>query len=150
MKLLASFSGGKDSMLSIDRAMEQGHHIVGLITTTKEDVSWFHDLPIPFLQKVADALDMPFYPLLARGGADYTTDYVEKLKALVEQTGAEGIIFGDIDLEDHRKWCEGLANAAEIEAVFPLWGDGRKALVEEFLDKGYKTVIKKVDKKKAG
>ena len=37
MKLLASFSGGKDAMLSVDRALADGHEILGLITTIKDE-----------------------------------------------------------------------------------------------------------------
>ena len=150
MKLLASFSGGKDAMLSVDRAMDHGHEMVGLITTIKDDRSWFHDIPLPLLQQVADALQMPFYPIMTRGGLDYQVDYVHHLRKIIRKTGAEGLIFGDIDLEDHRKWCENLAREAGIEAVFPLWGEDRRSLVEEFIEKGYQTVIKKVDKKKLG
>lgn len=150
MKLLASFSGGKDSMLSVDRIIDQGHEITGLITTCREGASWFHDLPLDLLQSMAELLDLPFYPIQTGSGEAYTRDYIQSLKSLAQKTSAEGIVFGDIDLADHRKWCESLAEAAGLEAVFPLWGEGRKALVEEFLQKGYKTVIKKIDKKKLG
>ncbi len=149
MKLLASFSGGKDSVLSIDRAIRE-HEIVGLITTFKDKESWFHEIDGDFMDKMAEAIGIPIFKIKTRGGSDYTQDFKAELKKIAQQTGAQGIIFGDIDLEPHRQWCESIAEAAEVEAVFPLWNGNRKALVEEFLDKGYQTVIKKVDKKKLG
>lgn len=148
MKLLASFSGGKDSILSLDRAIEQGDEIVGLITTMKGDESWFHEIGTDLLDKISSAMNIPIYKIQVRGGAEYTADFVDNLKRIAEETKADGIIFGDIDLKEHRYWCEDIAEDAGIEAVFPLWQGDRRALVFEFLDKGYKTKIKKVDKKK--
>lgn len=150
MKLLASFSGGKDAMLSVDRALADGHEILGLITTIKDESSWFHDLPLDLLESMADALDFAFYPIQVRGGDGYKEDYAQQLKKISQASGAQGILFGDIDLEDHRLWCESLAAEAGVQAIFPLWGEERRALVEEFLHKGYKSIIKKVDKKKLG
>lgn len=147
MRLLASFSGGKDSVLSIDRAIQE-HEIVGLITTFKDKESWFHEIDGDFMDKMSAAIDIPIFKIKTGKGADYTQDFQEALKKIAKDTGAEGIIFGDIDLEPHRQWCESIAEAAQIEAVFPLWNGSRKELVQEFLDKGYQAVIKKVDKKK--
>lgn len=53
MKMLASFSGGKDSMLSLDRAIEQGYEIEGLFVTVDADgSSWFHDINNDVLEAV--------------------------------------------------------------------------------------------------
>lgn len=150
MKLIASFSGGKDSMLSIHRAQEMGHEIMGLITTFKGEQSWFHEIDLELLEKIADSLSLPLYTVQTSGGADYKTDFAQALKDIAAKTGIQGIVFGDIDLEDHRKWCESLAKEAGLKAVFPLWGEDRRQLVSEFLDLGYKTAIKKVDKTKLG
>lgn len=148
MKLLASFSGGKDSILSIDRAINQNHEIVGLITTMKDDESWFHEIDKSLLDKISKSLNIPIYKINVRGGADYTQDFIENLKEIIDKTNAEGIIFGDIDLMEHRKWCEGIAKKSDTTPIFPLWQEDRKKLVLEFLEKGYRTIIKKVAKEK--
>ena len=150
MDLLASFSGGKDSILSIDRALESGHKVVGLVTTMKGDESWFHEINWELLDKISESLNIPIYKIAVRGGADYTKDFIDNIIKIANEISVDGIIFGDIDLTEHRKWCESIAEKAGISAVFPLWQGNRKELVMEFLDKGYKTKIKKVDKKKLG
>lgn len=149
MRLLASFSGGKDSILSIDRAMQE-HELVGLITTFRGEESWFHEIGAELMDKIAEALGIPIFKIQVGGGAKYTEDFVQAISTIAEEVSADGILFGDIDLIPHREWCEGIARAAELQAVFPLWGGERKALVEEFLDKDYVTIVKKVDKKKLG
>lgn len=149
MKVVASFSGGKDSVLSIDKAM-RSHEVVGLITTFKGEESWFHEIDGRFMDKIAEAMNIPLYKIQTGGGAAYTEDFKRELKRIAEESQAEGIVFGDIDLPAHRQWCEEIANAAGLEPIFPLWMQNRKDLVMEFLERGYRTVIKKVDKKKLG
>ncbi len=149
MKVIASFSGGKYSVLSIDRAMRE-HEVVGLLTTFRDESSWFHELSRAKLQQIADAMRCQFFPITVSGGEEYTSDFVAALIQIKEEIGIEGIVFGDIDLESHRAWCENLAEQAGLAAIFPLWGENREALVAEFLGKGYKTLIKKVDKNKLG
>lgn len=148
MRLLASFSGGKDSILSIDRALENKNEIVGLITTMREDKSWFHEIDEDLLDKISMALNIPIYKIKVGGGENYTIDFIHNLKLIKEKTNAQGIVFGDIDLQSHRQWCESIAKKSNLEAIFPLWQGNRRDLVIEFLDKGYKTVIKKVAKDK--
>ena len=61
-----------------------------------------------------------------------------------DSLGIDSCVFGDIDLEPHRKWCTERCKEAGIEADFPLWQENREKLVYEFIDSGFKTVIKNV------
>lgn len=147
MRLLASFSGGKDSILSIDRAIKD-NEIVGLITTFNGSQSWFHEIDGECMDKISNSLNIPLFKIQTGTGDNYTKDFVKELKNIKRKTRSDGIIFGDIDLESHKKWCESLAEQSELIPVFPLWNENRRDLVFEFLKKGYRTVIKKVDKTK--
>jgi len=148
MKMLASFSGGKDSTLSLDRVLDEGHEIVGLFVTVDIDgSSWFHDINRELLEAVSMNLGIPVFFCPCRQGQEYTSDYEKFMKEIIKITGAKACIFGDIDIESHRQWAEQRAQNLNIESIFPLWQENRKKLVTEFVDKGYKAVIKKVNKK---
>lgn len=57
---------------------------------------------------------------------------------------AEGIshsIFGDIFLEDLRKYREDRLAGAGLKAIFPLWQRNTTELVNEFMDLGFRTMI---------
>lgn len=148
MEILASFSGGKDSILSLDRVIDKGYTPVGLVITTNRDGnSWFHDVREDVLESISESLNIPIFFCPCRSGNAYTEDFEKALKQIVALTGAKGFVFGDIDIADHRKWCEKLAESLKLEPIFPLWQEDRKKLVTEFIEKGYKTVIKKVNKR---
>ncbi|MFV0504616.1 MAG: diphthine--ammonia ligase [Lachnospirales bacterium] len=140
-KFVASFSGGKDSTLSIYRAMEAGNTPVGLITTFNEnaEASWFHNIPKTYLEKVAKSLNIPLY-LINTMGDDYGVKFEEKL-AEMKKLGAEVCVFGDIDIEDHYKWCSERCKNVGLDYYFPLWLEDRKSLVCDFIEKGFKAVI---------
>ncbi|WP_423364594.1 diphthine--ammonia ligase [Mycoplasma sp. P36-A1] len=148
-KFLVSYSGGKDSMLALDRMLKDKNELVGIFTTTNKDIgSWFHDINLNILENVAKSIDTIFIPVKLREGNEYTEDFENALKALKQQYSIDCIVFGDIDIEEHRIWCSERCNNVGLEAIFPLWQENRLSLVKEFIDKGYKAVIKKVDKNK--
>ncbi|WP_010681270.1 Dph6-related ATP pyrophosphatase [Acetivibrio cellulolyticus] len=147
-KFVASFSGGKDSMLAIWRAIKQGMVPLELITTYNIDakVSWFHGVPDELLMKIRDSIGIPIN-LVRTSGDEYAANFENALKK-AKECGAEVCVFGDIDLEVHRTWCTDRCDAAGIEAYFPLWNESRESLVYEFIDSGFKAIIKVVDNKK--
>src|SRR5690606_7019280 len=70
--------------------------------------------------------------------------YEEKFIATLRAARSEGIthaVFGDIDLEAHREWEEKVCAAAGVTAHLPLWGEPRRALVDEFLARGFRAVV---------
>ena len=144
-KFVASYSGGKDSILAIYRAIKLGMKPVSLIITFNIDLerSWFHGIPSDLLDEVSASLDIPI-KLIKTFGKDYAVNFEEELKAQREN-GAEVCVFGDIDLEEHLQWCTARCDAVGIEAFFPLWQEDRKTLVDEFIENGFTANIIVVD-----
>lgn len=149
-KFIASYSGGKDSTLAIYRAMKQGMVPIELVTTYNTDrkQSWFHGIPRQLLDNISKEIEIPI-TLIETTGEQYTLNFEAYLKAAKEK-GAEICVFGDIDLEEHLKWCTDRCLAAGIEAYFPLWKESRKDLVYEFIDSDFKTIITVVDNSRLG
>lgn len=143
-KFVVSYSCGKDSTLSLYRMIKKGHTPLGLLVTVNNKIcrSWFHGIPEELIKNVAKSLDIPL-TLIRSEGDNYKETFEETLKK-AKAEGAEACVFGDIDLEAHRTWCTERCDAAGLEAIFPLWEEDREALTYEFIDSGFKTVIKTV------
>ncbi len=140
-----SYSGGKDCMLAFCRAVQAGHQPVGLLTTYDEEhaCSWFHQVPEPILRQASESLDIPLR-IVRTQGERYADDFERTLKEFKTQ-GATTVVFGDIDIQEHRDWCSERCQKAGMESMFPLWQNHRKQVVEEFVDAGFAAIITAVD-----
>jgi uncharacterized protein (TIGR00290 family) len=132
-----SWSGGKDSCLSLCRVLKKGGVPFSLFTMLNDggERSHSHALPVSLLQKQADALHIP----LRTGAATWDTYeavFINELRQLKAAGVAVGV-FGDIDIEDHRLWEEKVCAAANLDACLPLWQEPRLQLVEEFISLGF-------------
>jgi uncharacterized protein (TIGR00290 family) len=143
------FSGGKDSMLAVDRAGRLGYTDLRLVTLYDEDSGRvrFHGVPIGVMQAQAAALGLPIdcYPTTP------ATFEMVFLEALEEQwaLGVHGAIFGNIHLADVRAWYEERVRAAGLEHIEPLWGEPPAALVREVIARGYRAVLTCVETARA-
>lgn len=146
-KFVASYSGGKDSILAIHRAIKNGYTPVQLITTYNVDKgrSWFHGIPKNILDDVSNSLKIPIQ-LVQTTGELYNENF-ELALMNAKNLGAEVCVFGDIDLEGHLQWCSDRCKNVGIEAYFPLWQNDRKSLVYELIDEGYISTITIIDTK---
>ena len=136
-----SFSGGKDSLLALDRAIRQGLSVDFLVTMYDEASQRvrFHGVPIALIQAQASALGIP---LLSYPNTPETFEAVF-LQALQElrQHGITTLLFGNIHLADVRAWYEERTTAAGLIHGEPLWGDPPSKLVREFLARGYAAIL---------
>src|SRR5687768_17142077 len=141
-KSLVSWSGGKDSCFAAIKAAEQGYRVSVLLNVLNEEgqISRSHGIPAGILQQQARALRLPIHSV-ASSWKDYEPNFTSALKNLKEQYQLTHALFGDIDLADHRAWEEKVCTAAGLTAVLPLWQQDRKALVQEMLAYGLKTII---------
>lgn len=104
-----------------------------------------HAVSLEVMRAQADALGLKLITPLA-SWQSYETVFIEELKKFKAQN-FDAAIFGDIDLQAHRDWEEKVCAAAEIEAVLPLWNEKRLDLVNEFLSKGFRSVVICVNEK---
>jgi uncharacterized protein (TIGR00290 family) len=136
-----AFSGGKDSMLALDRAMRAGLRIASLVTLYDAASARvrFHGVPITVMRAQAKALGPPIR-LHPTTPATFEPVF---LAALAELRAADigGLIFGDIHLADVREWYDERVRAAGLAHVEPLWGEQPEVLVHEMLERGYTAVI---------
>ena len=141
-----SWSGGKDSCLALFRAMSQGYKPKMLFTmfSIENDVSSAHRLNEDIIKAQVNALDLESTIGRAKF-EDYEAVFVRNLESFKSQDIQYGI-FGDIDLDEHRKWEEKVCEKAQMTAVLPLWQEDREKLVKEFIDLGFKARIVVVNK----
>lgn len=141
LPFVVSWSGGKDSALALLRALEAGGRPLALLNMLDETGtrSRSHGLRPEILGAQAAALGLPLWTARASW-----TSYGREFTALLARAadaGAESVVFGDIDLQDHRDWEEGVCAAAGLRAALPLWQEPRRALVEEGLSRGLRARI---------
>ena len=144
-RFFCSWSGGKDAYLAFARAVAAGGRPEALVCMLNEDGarSRGHGLPVALLEAQAAALGVP----LITGAATwdgYEAAFVGVLHALRRQ-GVEAAVFGDIDLEGHRVWVEGVCDIAGLTCHLPLWQEPRRRLIDELLTGGVRATIVAVD-----
>ena len=146
-RAFCSWSGGKDSCLALDRAIENGYEITHLLTMFDETGlrSRSHSVSLEVMQAQADSLGLKLITPSA-SWQSYESVFVEELKKLKAQN-FDAAIVGDIDLLAHRDWEEKVCARVEIEAVLPLWNENRLDLVNEFLREGFRSVVICVNEK---
>lgn len=145
MKFAMSYSCGKDSTLALHKMIESGHRPVALIVMVNRDAnrSFFHGADLSMLKRYSEALEIPMISALT-GGEDYHLE-MERALLSAKEMGAEAACFGDIDIEEHKKWSEDRCRAAGLLPVFPLWQKGRAENVEELIALGYQCLIKSIN-----
>lgn len=142
---VASYSGGKDSVLAVHRAVQMGMVLKGLLITynTSKGRSWFHGIPREILAEVEKSAGVPI-TLIETDGSDYNEKFEE---VLLEQKelGVEACVFGDIDIQPHLDWGINRCEAVGIKACHPLWQESRADLVRECIESGFVPRITVVD-----
>ncbi|AFK22051.1 ATP pyrophosphatase [Pyrococcus sp. ST04] len=141
MRAIALFSGGKDGLYSIYLAENMGYDVAYLLALKTTIGISPHYENLPSLRRIANAM----------GKAMITFDMVrgrEELVELLKALSVEAIVAGDVKIEDHYRWLEGIAREAGIELVEPIFGRNTLELAREILRSGFSYSIIAVEKGK--
>ncbi|MDX2308134.1 MAG: ATP-binding protein [Hyphomicrobium sp.] len=153
MKILLSWSSGKDSawslhLLRADPKIE----VVGLVTTTNAafDRVAMHGVRREILEAQARAAGLPLHVIPLPWPCS-NEDYERLMGRFVADAvaaGIEAMAFGDLFLEDIRRYRETKLAGTGLEPKFPLWRKPTRALAEEMIAGGLDTIIVTVDPSK--
>ncbi len=151
-KALMSWSSGKDSAWALYQLQQNPEiDLVGLFCTVNKafDRVAMHGVRVALLQKQAESMGLPLeiieipYPC--------SNEEYEKIMGRFVERAKSGEIayfaFGDLFLEDIRKYREEKLKDSGIKPLFPIWGVPTDKLARDMISGGLRTIITCIDPK---
>jgi len=149
-KVLLSWSSGKDSAWTLHFLRQQPEiEVVGLLTTINSHFQRvaMHGTRHELLKLQAAAAGLPLWEIPLPWPCSNEI-YEQAMAVACKQalsTGVSAIAFGDLFLEDVRKYREDRLRGTGLAPLFPLWGQNTRELVCEMIDGGLRARIVCVD-----
>ena len=142
MKVVASWSGGKESCFACYKAIHEGFDVSCLLTMmANEDTSNFHRLNAKLLDAQSQAIGIP----IVKWKTTLDTYEQEFKKALwqMKAEGVKGLVTGDIyEVPLHEKgWLDRVCKEVDIKPIKPLWGCNTKQVLSDFIDEGFEATV---------
>jgi uncharacterized protein (TIGR00290 family) len=154
MKILVSWSSGKDSAWMLHRLRQQHPNAIGgLLTTMNEafDRVAMHAVRRSLLDAQADATALPLYAVSLPWPCT-NEQYEALMRDAVRQHVADGfthVAFGDLFLEDVRRYREQRLSGSGLTPMFPLWkAMPTPALAREMIGGGLRATLTCIDPRK--
>ena len=145
-KIIFCWSGGKDSALALNRILQDNRYEVATLLTTCNNhfqrVS-MHGVRLELLEQQAEAIGLPLEKVFVSQRSS-NEEYQQKMSACVLAHKARGVTacaFGDIFLEDLKRWREENLAKVGMRGIFPIWKVDSRDLILEFLALGFGTAI---------
>ncbi|MDE3132741.1 MAG: ATP-binding protein [Acidobacteriota bacterium] len=149
-KAWISWSSGKDSALALHHARTAGElDVVGLLTTVNAEFERvaMHGVRRALLEAQAAALDLPLHVVELPWPC--ANEVYEQLMggavAEAAAAGVEAMIFGDLFLEDVRRYRERALAGSGVAPLFPLWQRPTDDVARELLELGVRALLSCVD-----
>ena len=145
MKTILSWSSGKDAAYTLHRLIQNQQKPDLLLTTVNQDYERvsMHGLRIELLEKQAEALQIPLHKIPLKKDVDMAT-YNQIMKRHLEslkQKGFDKVYFGDIFLEDLKKYRAQQMELVHMQTGFPIWGYHTKELAIKIIKTGIKAIV---------
>ncbi len=141
MKHALLWSGGKDSLLALDRARRAGLEISQLVNIYEGSSGRvrFHGVRKEVIAAQAKALGIE---LVQKN--THPDNFEQAFRSAMEELkrlGVGGVVFGNIHLADIRAWYEQRTTEMGFRHIEPLWGGRPSSLIREFIHRGHRARI---------
>ncbi len=152
-RAILSWSSGKDSAMALHRTLAAKELEVVCLLTTVSDAFHrvsMHGVREELLEVQAKSVGIQLQKVIIPYPCPNVV-YEEKMRevlSLWKGKGVTQVIFGDLFLEDIRKYREEKIAQINLTPIFPVWGKDTANLAREMLDTGFRAIICCVDPKK--
>jgi uncharacterized protein (TIGR00290 family) len=145
-RCIFNWSGGKDSALALYHCLQNPElDILYLVTTINDaaDRISMHGVRVQLLEKQAESIGIALYQvrLPEMPGMKEYDAIMRRTMEHFREVGITHAIFGDIFLEDLKAYRDARLAEVGMTGIYPLWKRDTSALINEFLDLGFGTVI---------
>jgi len=140
MQLIALFSGGKDSLFAIKKAIEQGHEIKYLATINSKnpDSYMYHTPNIGLTLMQSRCLNIQ---LVSKQSLGEKEKEVKDLEILLNNLDADGVVCGAIASNYQKERIEKVCENLRLKLLTPLWGMNQEELLREIVKSGFEVII---------
>ena len=148
--ILLSWSGGKDSCMTLlEVRQRRRYRVEALLTTVTEvyDRVSMHGVRRALLEQQANRLGLRLHVVSIPPGAANDV-YQARMEAAFDSyrpSGVTAVVFGDLFLADIRRYREEWLAGVGMRTMFPLWHRETRALARRFIDLGFKAIVTCVD-----
>jgi len=152
IKTLVSWSSGKDSAWLVHTLRKARDVEIGALLTTVNETAGrvaMHAVRVELLDAQADALGLPLWKVFIPSPCSneiYERAMADAVARAVSQ-GFSHVAFGDLFLEDVRRYREEKLAGSGLAPVFPLFGADTTALAREMIAAGLRARLTCVDPK---
>lgn len=149
-----SWSSGKDSALALHHVLRSGEvDVVGLLTTLNAEHGRvaMHGVRRSLLEAQAAALGLPLHVVELPWPCS-NERYEQLMQGAIgcaAATGVEAMVFGDLFLEDVRRYRERMLTGSGLRPLFPLWGRSTTLLARELIGSRVRALLTCVDSAQA-
>ena len=148
--VIVSWSGGKDSAIALYEILKnENYRVSALLTTVTEDYDRIsmHGVRRILLEQQVASLGFPLEKVFIAknaSNAEYESK-MEQVLAKYREVGTTSVVFGDIFLEDLRKYREDKLATLDMRGIFPIWKRNTQELVHTFMALGFKAITTCID-----
>jgi len=145
-KAFFNWSGGKDSSLALYEALQDSSFDIRyLLTNLSAEYNRIsmHGVRYELLEEQAKSIGIPLTTMRIIKDAsmeDYNNLMQKKMAFFIDKD-VRHCFFGDIFLEDLKKYREEQLSKVNIKAHFPLWKRSTKTIIKTFIDLGFKAKV---------
>lgn len=145
-KALFNWSSGKDSALALYKILKDpDFKIEYLLTSVNQQFQRIsmHGVRIDLLEAQARNIGLPLkiMQIPEMPTMEVYENVMTKTLTDLKKQGITHSVFGDIFLEDLRKYREDKLAQIGFEGVFPIWKVPTLDLIHEFINSGFKTIV---------
>ena len=151
-KVLLCWSGGKDSAMALyETQKDHQYEVVSLLTTITEDYDRvsLHGVRRALVEQQAQSLGLPLEEVFIPKDCP-NQEYEFKMRDTLtrfKQVGVKLVAFGDVFLEEVRKYREDNLSRLGMQGLFPLWERDTTELTRSFITLGFQAITTCVDAK---
>ena len=145
-KALFNWSSGKDAAFALYKTLHNSEFEISCLLTSVNQQNQrisMHGVRVELLEQQAERIGLPLeiMQIPEMPTMEIYENVMRETLTKLKKQGVTHSIFGDIFLDDLRKYREDILTEIGFEGVFPLWKIPTKDLIQEFIRLGFKTIV---------
>ena len=143
MKSAVLFSGGKDSVMALNYAINNGDVVNYLLSIKSEnDESYMFHVPnIHLTDLISQAVEIPLIEVKTPGVKEEELEDLKEGFKQLKDLGIEAIYTGALFSTYQKSRIEKLTDELDMKAISPYWHKDPKEYMDLVIDSGFKVII---------